>query len=68
MKRLANGIWQISDEEMNTIICDLMQAEDHYIERGYPLVADGVREKMSKLYDELDAAGYYDDVKRARRF
>lgn len=44
------------------LVSVLTAAEIYYIDYGYNEIAEECKRKYNKIYDELVAIGYYDDI------
>ena len=62
MKRQKNGIWKVTDAEMNNFICMMTPASDWYAQVGCHALSRSAMELRQEIYDVLDGVGYYDDV------
>ena len=62
IQRNDNGTWELSDAAISYIIQHLYEAGKQYREECYMGLASHAEELAKRLYDGLDAAGYFDDI------
>lgn len=61
MFRQKNGIWKVTDAEMNDFICMMLPASERYRQLGCPALARNALRVQSEIYATLDGVGYYDN-------
>lgn len=61
MKRQKNGMWKLTDAEMNLISILAYEAGEHYDNIGCYALSDDARKKSDEIYRILDEAGFYKD-------
>ena len=63
MTRQKNGIWKLTDSEMNYIALLAGEAEERYEQIGLNALLKEAREIHAEIHNILVKAGYYDSVK-----
>ena len=63
MKRQKNGIWKLTDAEMCEIANAFAIQAEHCAAKGYEASAEYYNEKFETIFDLLDEAHYFDDVR-----
>lgn len=58
MTRNNNGVWELSDTEMNVFLRYAFTASDGYGDK-YPTLADEAEQIGDFIYEQLDKAGFY---------
>ena len=58
MKRQKNGIWKLTDDEVNHFSILLLE-ESKRMEEKWPEIAEHRREAAYEIYTTLKAAGYF---------
>lgn len=48
---------------LNYLVSALFRASSDSFSHGYPLISEQYKHDSYAIYDALDAAGYYDDVR-----
>lgn len=61
MTRQKNGIWKLTDAEMNLISILAYEAGEHYDNQRCYALSDDARKKSDEIYRILDEAGFYKD-------
>ena len=62
MTRQKNGIWKLSDEEMNHFACLCAEASKRYAELNLQALSKRAAETEDAIFNVLDEIGYYDKV------
>ena len=65
MKRQKNGIWKLTDGEMNGFICMMFPAAERYAQMGCPALSKEAVRMRDEIFEMLDNVGYYDKVKES---
>ena len=63
IQRNDNGMWELSDATICYITQHLFEAGERYKETGFKALASHADELANRLYDGLDAVGYFDDIR-----
>lgn len=62
MKRQKNGIWKLTDGEMNGLICMMIPAAEWYAQIGCHALSRNAVKTRNEIYEMLEDVGYYADV------
>ena len=63
MKRQKNGLWKLTDSEMNYLCCLAGEAEQKYRMIGLHALEKEAGRWRHEVYKTLDDNGFYDKVK-----
>lgn len=63
MTRQKNGIWKLTDSEMNLFSMLAQEASEQYAAVGCNALSKDASRRSTEIFNILDKAGYYDDVK-----
>ena len=61
MTRQKNGIWKLTDVEMNLVSIWAQEAAEQYERLGVYALANDARDQGKAIYEALEAAGLYND-------
>lgn len=64
MKRKKNGVWELTDAEMNALAYACGRGAEWLKEHGYEYLEGKLREEFTKITNMLDDAGFYDDIRK----
>ena len=59
MTRQKNGVWKLTDSEMNYFVIYAMRAADMYDLEGYKALSKAACEKGREISNTLKNVGYY---------
>ena len=62
MTRQKNGIWKLTDAEMNSFACFCGEASKRYEELNLQALSKEAKETEDAIFNVLDEIGYYDEV------
>ena len=66
MTRQKNGIWKLTDADMNYLSMLAYEASERYTAIGMNALAKGAEKQAQEIFSILGKAGYYDDVRISR--
>ena len=59
MKRQNNGIWKLTDEEMNLLSIYAYESTHYFDSTGSHGLSEQAREISNQIYEILEQAGFY---------
>lgn len=62
MTRQKNGIWKLTDDEMNTFSVFCREAAERYKQLGMPYTQTEASDTANEIFDILDAVGHYEGI------
>lgn len=62
MKRQKNGIWKLTDAEMNLLCTYVWDARDEFEKKGLIALARQAHRTGCEIYDTLEKTGFYKDI------
>lgn len=61
MTRQKNGIWKLTDAEMNLVSIFAFEAGERYDLQGCHALSEDAYKRSNEIYRILDEAGFYKD-------